>query len=92
MRRPYLGQDSPVKVFCEIILDSGIGGLYQEGMKLKRYLERKKETQTSFADRCGVSRQLISLICKGAGTQTRTAIKIVEATGGRVRYVDLTGD
>lgn len=59
-------------------------------MRLKDYLENRKESQAVFAARAGVSQQRISELCTtGAGCRIDTAKAIIEATGGLVTMDDL---
>ena len=65
-------------------------------MTLRDYLDRRGETQMSFAARAGISQQAVSAICCGRGAGLQTAAKIVAASaeepapgGGIVNYRDL---
>ena len=62
-------------------------------MMLGAYLERTGETMKDFAQRSGVPISTISKICQeDGGTRTATAVRVFKATGGMVRYEDLTGN
>ena len=59
-------------------------------MKLFDYLLSQGETQSAFARRAGVSRQLITeIIHQDRTPQMKNAKKIIEATGGKVSSRDL---
>lgn len=58
-------------------------------MRLPVYLEARRESQRAFAVRAGVSYNTVNQICRGGGTRTSTALRIVEATEGMVRIEDL---
>jgi len=61
-------------------------------MKLERYLEARGETQADFARRTGMPQQTINTICQGRGTHAYSAYRIIKATGGKVRLIDLCGE
>ena len=58
-------------------------------MRLAEYLERLPETQTAFARRAGLTQAAVSAICRGGGARAEVALKIIEATSGKVSLHDL---
>jgi len=65
-------------------------------VKLRSYLDARGESEAAFSRRARIAQTTVNLICRGGGTTTRTAAKIVRASlqapapdGGVVTYEDL---
>jgi transcriptional regulator with XRE-family HTH domain len=58
-------------------------------MRLGEYLKRTGEKQAAFATRAGISQQTVSELCNGKGARSKTAAKVIQATGGLVAIEDL---
>jgi DNA-binding transcriptional regulator YdaS (Cro superfamily) len=61
-----------------------------ESHPLKQYLTESAETQAEFAERIGASQAYVSRICAGNGMSIATAVRIAEATAGKVTVEALT--
>lgn len=58
-------------------------------MKLRQYLTITGESQSEFADRCGLSKARVCHACAERHVGIAGAVRIVQATGGAVGFADL---
>jgi plasmid maintenance system antidote protein VapI len=58
-------------------------------MDITTYLARRGESQKAFAKRAGINQSTINDICRGAGMNADTALRIITATIGAVGLEDL---
>ncbi len=58
-------------------------------MRLERYIKKAGISGDLFADLAGVKRSTVWSICRGGGTGTVVAERIMRASGGQVKLADL---
>jgi hypothetical protein len=62
-------------------------------MRLRRYLNFiTRETDAQFAVRSGLARSTVNTIAAGGAASIESALKIIDATDGRVELDDLVAD